>query len=112
MLSSIDHCRLLGHPTQRLPNNANIAFEYVEGEGILLALDMEGIAASSGSACSTGSSDPSHVALAMGVQPELARGAIRMTLGRENSEEDVDRVLEVFPGIVQKLRAMSPLYEG
>jgi len=112
VLSSIDHSRLLGHPTKRLPNNANIAFEYVEGEGILLALDMEGIAASSGSACSTGSSDPSHVALAMGVQPALARGAIRMTLGRENTEEDVDRVLEVFPGIVEKLRAMSPLYEG
>ena len=112
VLSSIDHCRLLGHPTKRLPNNANIAFEYVEGEGILLALDMEGIAASSGSACSTGSSDPSHVALAMGVRPELARGAIRMTLGRENTEEDVDRVLKVFPGIVEKLRAMSPLYEG
>ena len=112
VLSSIDHCRLLGHPTQRLPNNANIAFEYVEGEGILLALDMEGIAASSGSACSTGASDPSHVALAMGVKPEVARGAIRMTLGHENTEVDVDRVLEVLPGIVQRLRAMSPLYEG
>jgi len=112
VLSSIDHCRLLGHPTQRLPNNANIAFGYVEGEGILLALDMEGIAASSGSACSTGSSDPSHVAMAMGVQREVARGAIRMTLGHENTEEDVDRVLEVSPGIVQRLRAMSPLYEG
>ncbi len=110
VLSSIDHCRLMGHPDQRLPNNANIAFEYVEGEGVLLGLDMAGIAASSGSACSTGSSDPSHVLLAMGVPPEVARGAIRMTLGRENTEEDVDKVLEILPGIVERLRAMSPLY--
>jgi cysteine desulfurase len=100
----------MGHPDQRLPNNANIAFEYVEGEGVLLGLDMAGIAASSGSACSTGSSEPSHVLLAMGVPPEVARGAIRMTLGRENTEEDVDKVLEVLPGIVERLRAMSPLY--
>jgi cysteine desulfurase len=110
VLSSVDHCRLMGHPDQRLPNNANIAFEYVEGEGVLLGLDMAGIAASSGSACSTGSSEPSHVLLAMGVPPEVARGAIRMTLGRENTEEDVDKVLEVLPGIVKRLRAMSPLY--
>jgi cysteine desulfurase len=112
VLSSIDHCWLLGHPQKRLPNNANIAFEYVEGEGILVGLDMEGIAASSGSACSTGSADPSHVLLAMGVRPDLARGAIRMTLGRENTEEDVDRVSEVLPPIVERLRAMSPLYGG
>ncbi|MGB9301373.1 MAG: cysteine desulfurase NifS [Anaerolineae bacterium] len=110
VLSSIDHCWLLGHPQTRLPNNANIAFEYVEGEGILVGLDLEGIAASSGSACSTGSADPSHVLLAMGVRPDLARGAIRMTLGRENTEEDVDRVSEVLPAIVERLRAMSPLY--
>lgn len=110
VLSSIDHCWLLGHPEKRLANNANIAFEYVEGEGILVGLDVEGIAASSGSACSTGSADPSHVLLAMGVRPDLARGAIRMTLGRENTEEDVDRVLEVLPAIVERLRAMSPLY--
>jgi cysteine desulfurase len=110
VLSSVDHCRLMGHPDRRLPNNANIAFEYVEGEGVLLGLDLAGIAASSGSACSTGSSDPSHVLLAMGVPPEVARGAIRMTLGRENTEEDVDKVLEILPGIVERLRAMSPLY--
>jgi cysteine desulfurase len=110
VLSSVDHCRLMGHPDQRLPNNANIAFEYVEGEGVLLGLDMAGIAASSGSACSTGSSEPSHVLLAMSVPPVVARGAIRMTLGRENTEEDVDKVLEVLPGIVKRLRAMSPLY--
>ncbi|HUS69652.1 MAG TPA: cysteine desulfurase NifS [Anaerolineae bacterium] len=110
VLSSIDNCWLLGHPQKRLSNNANIAFEYVEGEGILVGLDLEGIAASSGSACSTGSADPSHVLLAMGVRPDLARGAIRMTLGRENTEGDVDRVSEVLPAIVERLRAMSPLY--
>jgi cysteine desulfurase len=112
VLSSVGHCRLLGHPDQRLPNNASIAFEYVEGEGILVGLDLEGIAASSGSACSTGSSEPSHVATAMGVPPEVARGSIRMTLGRENTEEDVERVLEVLPAIVERLRSMSPLYPG
>ena len=110
VLSSIDNCWLLGHPQKRLSNNANIAFEYVEGEGILVGLDLEGIAASSGSACSTGSADPSHVLLAMGVRPDLARGAIRMTLGRENTEGDVDRVSEVLPAIVERLRARSPLY--
>jgi cysteine desulfurase len=112
VLSEVDHCALMGHPENRLPNNANIAFEYVEGEGILLGLDMQGIAASSGSACSTGSSDPSHVLLAMGVEPGMARGTVRLTLGRENTEEDVDRVLTVLPGIVERLRAMSPLYQG
>ena len=110
--SSIPHCQLTGHPTERLPNNANFVFEYVDGEGILLGLDMEGICASSGSACATGSADPSHVLLAMGIPPEVARGSLRMTLGRENTEEDVDRVLEVLPGIVERLRAMSPLYAG
>jgi len=112
VLSSVGHCRLLGHPDSRLPNNASIAFEYVEGEGILIGMDLEGIAASSGSACSTGSSEPSHVVTAMGVPPDVARGSLRMTLGHENTEEDVDRVLEVLPGIVGRLRAMSPLYPG
>jgi cysteine desulfurase len=112
LLSSIDHCRLMGHRERRLPNNTNIAFEYVEGEGILLGLDMEGVAASSGSACSTGSSDPSHVLLAMGVEPDVARGSVRMTLGRENTDEDIDHLLQVLPRVVQRLRAMSPLYEG
>ena len=112
VLSSVGDCLLLGHPERRLPNSASIAFEYVEGEGILMSLDMEGIATSSGSACSTGSSDPSHVLLAMGVPAEVARGSMRMTLGHENTQEDVDRVLEVLPGIVERLRAMSPLYRG
>jgi cysteine desulfurase len=112
VLFEVDHCALMGHPENRLPNNVNIAFDYVEGEGILLGLDMEGIAASSGSACSTGSSEPSHVLVAMGVEPEKARGTVRLTLGHENTEEDVDRVLEVLPGVVERLRALSPLYEG
>jgi cysteine desulfurase len=112
LLSSVGHCRLLGHPEKRLPNNASIAFGYIEGESILVSLDLEGIAASSGSACSTGSSEPSHVVTAMGVPPELARGSIRLTLGHENTGEDVDRVLEVLPGIVERLRVMSPLYPG
>jgi len=112
ILSSMPHCQLMGHPSERLPNNANFVFEYVEGEGILLSLDMEGIAASSGSACATGSAEPSHVLLAMGVQPDIAHGSLRLTLGRENTEQDVDRVLQVLPNIVERLRALSPLYVG
>jgi cysteine desulfurase len=112
VLSSIPHCQLMGHPSERLPNNASFVFEYVEGEGILLSLDMQGIAASSGSACATGSVEPSHVLVAMGVPPEVAHGSLRLTLGRENTEEDVDRVLDVLPGVVERLRAMSPLYVG
>jgi len=112
VLSSIPHCQLMGHPSERLPNNANFVFEYVEGEGILLGLDIQGIAASSGSACATGSAEPSHVLLAMGVRPVLAHGSLRLTLGRENTEEDVDRVLGVLPGIVERLRVMSPLSAG
>ena len=110
VLSSIPHCRLMGHPSERLANNANFLFEYVEGEAILLGLDMHGIAASSGSACATGSAEPSHVLLAMGVPHDVAHGSVRMTLGRENTEQDVDRVLEVLPGVVERLRALSPLY--
>jgi cysteine desulfurase len=110
VLSSIARCRLMGHPSERLANNANFIFEYVEGEAILLGLDMHGIAASSGSACATGSAEPSHVLLAMGVPHDVAHGSVRMTLGRENTEQDVDRVVEVLPGVVERLRAMSPLY--
>ncbi|MGI6037159.1 MAG: cysteine desulfurase NifS [Limnochordia bacterium] len=106
----IDHVRLNGHPTKRLANNVNVCFEYIEGESLLLNLDMQGIAASSGSACTSGSLEPSHVLLAIGLPHELAHGSLRLTLGRENTEEEIDRVLEVLPGIVQKLRDMSPLY--
>jgi cysteine desulfurase len=105
----IDHIRLNGHPTRRLPNNVNISVDFVEGESMLLSLDLEGICASTGSACSSASLEPSHVLLALGLPPEQAHGSLRFTLGRENTEADIERVLEVLPAIVAKLRAMSPL---
>lgn len=100
---------LNGHPTQRLPNNANLSFQYVEGESILLHLDFLGVAASSGSACTSGSIEPSHVLVALGVPADLAHGSLRFTVGMDNTDEDVDYVLSVLPGIVERLRAMSPL---
>ncbi|WP_027719340.1 cysteine desulfurase NifS [Desulfovirgula thermocuniculi] len=105
----ISHVRLTGHPTKRLPNHASFCFEFIEGESMLLSLDLKGIAASSGSACTSGSLEPSHVLLAMGIPPEVAHGSIRITLGRDNTEEDIDYFLEVMPPIVERLRAMSPL---
>ena len=105
----IDHIRLNGHPTRRLPNNVNVSVDFVEGESMLLSLDLEGICASTGSACSSASLEPSHVLLALGLPPEQAHGSLRFTLGRENTEADVERVLEVLPGIVARLGAMSPL---
>lgn len=110
ILSKIDHVYLNGHPTNRLPGNVNMSFEYIEGESLLLSLDMKGIAASSGSACTSGSLDPSHVLLAIGLSHEIAHGSLRLTLGEENTDEDVDYVLEVLPEIVNRLRAMSPLF--
>lgn len=110
VLDRVDFARLNGHPTRRLPNNVNISFEYVEGESILLSLDMKGIAASSGSACTSGSLEPSHVLLAMGIPPEVAHGSVRMTLGTGNTQDDVDYVIAVLPPIIERLRAMSPLY--
>ena len=95
--------------SERLPGSVSCAVGYVEGESVLLALDLAGIAASSGSACTTGSVEPSHVLVAMGMPSELARGSLRFTLGRQNTEADVDRLLEVLPGIVQRLRALSPI---
>jgi cysteine desulfurase len=108
----IDHIRLNGHPTRRLPNNVNVSVDFVEGESMLLNLDLEGICASTGSACSSASLEPSHVLLALGLSPEQAHGSLRFTLGRENTEADIERVLEVLPGIVAKLRAMSPLLKS
>jgi cysteine desulfurase len=108
-MSQIKDVFLNGHPEQRLPNNANLSFKYVEGESILLHLDFLGIAASSGSACTSGSNDPSHVLLATGLQEELAHGSLRFTVGVDNTDGDVDYVLSVLPGIVQRLREMSPL---
>jgi cysteine desulfurase len=109
LLEKIDHIRLNGHPTRRLPNNVNVIVDFVEGESLLLSLDLEGICASTGSACGMASPEPSHVLLALGVSPEQAHGSLRFTLGRENTEADVERVLEVLPGTVARLRAMSPL---
>lgn len=97
---------------KRLPNNVNFCFRYIEGESILLNLDMMGIAASSGSACTSGSLDPSHVLLAIGRSHEIAHGSLRLTLGLYNTEEDVDYLIKVLPGIIQKVREMSPLYDG
>ena len=111
IFEKIDHVRLNGHPAQRLPNNVNVAFEFVEGESMLLNLDMEGIAASTGSACSSASLEPSHVLLALGLPHEIAHGSLRFTFGRYTKDEDIDYVLEVLPKIVEKLRSMSPLYK-
>lgn len=109
--STIDHTVLNGHPTKRLPGNVNISVEFIEGESLLLSLDMENIAASSGSACTSGSLDPSHVLMAIGLTHEVAHGSLRLTLGDFNTEEEVDYVVEKLKGIVDRLRMMSPLYE-
>ena len=111
VLEKIPYTRLNGHPKKRLPGNVNFSFEFIEGESLLLMLDMKGIAASSGSACTSGSLDPSHVLLAIGLPHEIAHGSLRLSLGDDNTEEDIDYVLEVLPKIVNRLREMSPLYE-
>lgn len=108
-LCKIPASHLNGHPVRRLPNNVNITFEYIEGEGILLLLNMVGICASTGSACNSASLEPSHVLTAMGVPHEISHGSVRLTLGERNTEEDVSYVLEKLPEIVHKLRSMSPL---
>ena len=109
LTQGVDGARLNGHPTQRLANNVSVSFEAVEGEPVLLGLDFAGVCASSGSACSTASLEPSHVLLAIGLQADLAQGTIRLTLGRDNTEAEVDYLLEVLPGLVEKLRAMPSL---
>ncbi|QDR80835.1 cysteine desulfurase NifS [Sporomusa termitida] len=106
----IPHIRLNGHPEMRMPGNVNFSFLYIEGESLLLNLDLKGIAASSGSACTSGSLDPSHVLLSMGLSHEVAHGSLRVSLGRGNTEEEVDFFLAVLPEIVERLRSMSPLY--
>lgn len=110
--SKIDDVRLNGHPENRLPNTLNVSFTYLEGESIILNLDMEGIAASTGSACTSGTLEPSHVLTAMGVDAVNTQGSVRFSLGRDNTKEDMDYVIEVLPPIIKRLRAMSPLYEG
>lgn len=109
ILATIPNTRLTGHPSQRLPGSVSVCFQFVEGESILLMLDSYGIMASSGSACTSGSLDPSHVLLALGLPHEIAHGSLRLTLGKDNTDEDVDKVLEVLPGIIATLRKMSPL---
>ena len=110
ILQRIDHCLVNGEDQNRLPNTSNIAFDYLEGEAILIHMDRAGIAASTGSACTAGSTEPSHVLRAMNVRRSALRGAIRFSLSRENTGADVDRVLEVLPGIIERLRALSPAW--
>lgn len=109
---NIDYIRLNGHRTERLPNTSNISFEFIEGESLILNLDLKGIAASTGSACASGSLEPSHVLLAIGVPPAIAQGSIRFSLGRDNQKEDIDYTVENLVEIVGRLREMSPLFAG
>ncbi|OWZ82820.1 cysteine desulfurase NifS [Natranaerobius trueperi] len=111
-LTSIEDTQLNGHPEKRLPGNVNVSFEYIEGESLLLNLDMKGIAASSGSACTSGSLDPSHVLMAMGLSHQTAHGSLRLTLGKDNTEEEIEYVLEAIPEVINRLREMSSLWKG
>ena len=111
MLDTVPYAQLNGHPEERLPGNANISFSFIEGEGLLLFLDMKGISASSGSACTSGSLDPSHVLLAIGRKHEEAHGSLRVSFDTENTLEDVDTIVTAVAEIVERLRSMSPLYE-
>jgi cysteine desulfurase len=110
IIEKIPRVKINGHPTERLSGISNISFEFIEGESLLLSLDLEGIAASTGSACASGTSEPSHVLTAMCVEPVLAQGTLRFSLGHENTEEDIDYILNVLPNIVARLREMSPLW--
>ncbi|MCQ2453665.1 MAG: cysteine desulfurase NifS [Clostridia bacterium] len=110
-LTALPYVRLNGHRTKRLPGNCNISVQFIEGEALLLRLDLAGIAASSGSACTSGSLDPSHVLLAIGLPHAIAHGSLRLSLSDTNTQEDVDYVLNTLPGIIETLRSMSPLYQ-
>ena len=111
ILGEIPYARLNGHPEKRLPGNVNVCFRFIEGEALLLSLDLKGVAGSSGSACTSGSLDPSHVLLAIGLPHEIAHGSLRLTLSEENTMEEVDYAVDALKEIVQRLRAMSPLYD-
>ena len=108
----VPYCHLNGHRTKRLPNNVNFSFRFVQGESVLIMLDMKGICASSGSACSSGSLDPSHVLLAIGLMPQEARGSLRLTLSEDNTREEIDTTVEAVKAIVERLRSMSEEYES
>lgn len=112
VLATIPYSRLNGNREKRLAGNANFSIEFIEGESLLLMLDMFGVSSSSGSACTSGSLDPSHVLLALGLKHEVAHGSLRLTFGRYNTEEDIDYILEVLPKVVNRLREMSPLWKG
>ncbi|MFC2044611.1 cysteine desulfurase NifS [Chloroflexota bacterium] len=112
VLERIDHTRCNGHPTKKLPNNVNISFDFVEGESILLNLDLDGICVSTGSACNSSSLEPSHVLMAMGLSHEQARGSLRFSLGKWTTQEDIEQVLEILPKVVARLRVMSPLFKS
>ena len=111
VLEHVDEAYLTGHRTKRLPHHASFRFDYIEGESIILNLDIEGIAASTGSACTSKTLEPSHVLIALGLKHEEAHGSLVLTLGRVNTEDDVNYAVEVIPNIVQRLREMSPLYK-
>ncbi|HBM81946.1 MAG: cysteine desulfurase NifS [Clostridiales bacterium] len=111
IMADIPYTKLNGHPQKRLPGNVNVCFRFIEGESMLLLLDEVGVCASSGSACASGSLDPSHVLLAIGLPHEIAHGSLRLTIGDDTNEEDIDYVLDVLPKFVKRLRDMSPLYE-
>ncbi len=112
ILERIPYTRVNGSLTDRLPGNVNFSFEFIEGEGILLMLDMLGIAASSGSACTSGSLDPSHVLMAIGLPHEIAHGSLRLSIGDFTTEEDIDYIIEKLPAVIERLRSMSPLYDA
>ena len=112
ILAEIPEVRLNGHRTERLPNNVNVSIRYIEGEALLLRLDLAGIAGSSGSACTSGSLDPSHVLLAIGLPHEVAHGSLRLSFGDYNTMEDVDYIIEILPPIIERLRSMSPLWDA
>ena len=111
VMTEIPYTKLNGHRTDRLPNNTNFSFQFIEGESLLIMLDMKGICGSSGSACTSGSLDPSHVLLAIGLPHEIAHGSLRLTLSEETTKEDIDYVVDSLKEIVTRLRNMSPLYE-
>ena len=110
ILANVPHVSANGDPAHRTPNTANLTFDFIEGEGFVIAMDLRGIACSTGSACSSGSVEPSHVLTAIGLKPDQARASIRFSLGHFNTDEDIDTALRVLPAVVEQLRSVSPHY--